>query len=128
MKPDVTLLSSRPAVETDPQRIFTRKQRAELFALSEGRCDVCGEKITVNWTAGHIVPWSLGGKTIVENGRCECRDCARETHADDTATAAKTERIAGRKGQKYRRARNGPKLRSPKRSWPKRKFKRKDER
>ena len=82
----------RNSIELDPRRCFSAAQRAEMFLRSNGHCDMCGVKITGDWTAGHVLAWSLGGKTDVENGRVECPDCAKGTHADDTRTAAKQKR------------------------------------
>lgn len=99
-------------LKLDSRRCFSGAQRAEMFLRSNGHCDMCGVKITGDWTAGHVLAWSLGGKTDVENGRVECPDCAKGTHADDTRIAAKCERMAGRKGQYARRKRNGPQIKS----------------
>ena len=103
----------RKHIQLDSRRCFSPAQRAEMFLRSNGKCDMCSVKITGDWTAGHVLAWSLGGKTEIENGRVECPDCAKETHVDDTGTAAKCERMAGRKGQYARRKKNGsqfPKL------------------
>lgn len=62
------------------------------------------------WIAGHIIAWTLGGKTEIENGRVECMDCAKKTHNKDTKAAAKAERMGGRKGQQARRKKNGSKF------------------
>ena len=87
-------------------------QKARLFERSQGKCDICGIKITGPWIAGHIIAWTLGGKTEIENGRVECMGCAKGTHNSDTKAAAKAERMGGRKGQQARRKKNGSKLKS----------------
>jgi len=113
MKPTVSIIPSREAVTLDPQRCFSEKQKAAIFKRAGGRCEVgdCRKKIRGKWTAGHILAWSLGGPTTIENGRVECPDCSPITHGEDTATAAKAERQGLRKGQQARR-KNGSKLKS----------------
>ena len=100
-------------VELDERRCFTAMHKAKLFMRSEGKCEICGTKITGTWIAGHIIAHALGGRTDLDNGRVECPDCAKKTHAEDTSKAAKAERMAGRRGQKAKRKKNGsqfPKL------------------
>lgn len=102
-------------VEFDPRRRFTPMQKAKLFMRAKGKCEVCGTKVKGPWVAGHYpVAWALGGRTVLGNGRVEgvkC-GCAGKTHKDDTATAAKCERMAGRRGQKARRKKNGSQIKS----------------
>lgn len=104
--------SKREPIELDPQRCFSARQRAEIFARAGGRCEVdeCGKKITGPWVAGHIKPHSLGGRTTTDNGRVECPECCIDTQAEDTTIAAKCERMAGRKGQYARRMKRGGSL------------------
>lgn len=100
-------------VELDERRCFTAMHKAKLFMRAKEKCEICGDKITGAWIAGHIIPHALGGRTDLDNGRVECSVCAKTTHAEDTAKAAKSERMAGRRGQKARRKKNGsqfPKL------------------
>jgi hypothetical protein len=115
-------------LELDERRCFTPRQKAEMFKRANQRCEICGAKIRGRWIAGHIIAHALGGKTSLENGRVECMNCAKITHTDDTSTAAKCERIAGRKGQYARRKKSGPKLKSRKTEWPKRPFNSKEQR
>lgn len=70
-----------PNVEQkDPQRIFTHEQRLAIYRKDKGLCKlkICcqGEKCEWDaWEADHIVPWSRGGKTTVENGQVACAAC-----------------------------------------------------
>lgn len=105
MKPELSILPERPAIELDPKRTFDARQRARIFQNAKGRCQLCGIKIRGRWIAGHIKAHSMGGKTEVKNGRVECPDCGGETHKEDTHSAAQAERMAGRKGQYARRKR-----------------------
>lgn len=96
-------------LELDPQRAFSVKQKARLFHLAEGRCQVggCGNKIRGAWIAGHYpVPHNFGGRTVIENGRVEGQCCSPKTHKEDTKTAAKAKRQALETGQQARRKRN----------------------
>ncbi len=103
-------------VVLDPRRIFTPRQRADIFINFEGKCGVCRKKIKVGdgWTAGHIIPHNLGGPTTVENGQPECNEgCSAKTHRKDTGIAAKTKRQAGETGQYARRKKNGSRFGIP---------------
>lgn len=107
MMPELTIIPERPAIELDPRRIFTPRQKAQLFLRAKGKCELCLQKIRGTWIAGHIIAWALGGRTTVKNGRVECRGCAKGTHSEDTAKAARCERLALRKGQQARKTRRG---------------------
>ena len=108
-------MHKREPVERDPRRNFSAAQKARLFHMAEGRCQVqnddgkeCGNKITGTWIAGHHpVPHNLGGRTVIENGRVEGLCCAPKTHAEDTKVAAKTKRQARETGQQARLERRG---------------------
>lgn len=105
MKPLICIAPQRPPVELDPQRCFNPNQRVAIFIRAKGRCELCGTKVKGKWYAGHIIPHALGGRTEIDNGRVEGVECGcvSNTHKDDTTTAAKTERMALRKGQQKRR-------------------------
>lgn len=101
-------MKPNPTIELDPQRCFSKRQKAEMFHRSGGRCEVkgCGRKIGAGeiWTAGHFPrPWALGGRTVIKNGRVECSDCAPDTQREDTSRAAKARRQGGETGQQKRR-------------------------
>ncbi len=64
----------------DNQRDFTHVQKLTIFRRDKGLCQLklkCnGEKMEWdNWHCDHIVPWSKGGKTTVENGQVSCSTC-----------------------------------------------------
>lgn len=94
-------------IPLDPQRLFSRKQRAEIFARAKGRCELCNRKLGPDepYVAGHIKPHGQGGLTVIENGRVECVRCGMETARADTKTSAKADRQGSRTGQQARRAR-----------------------
>lgn len=105
---------TREPITLDSRRCFTPMQKVRLFERAKGRCELCGTKVRGAWVAGHIKPWAMGGRTILSNGRVEgvACGCAAITHAEHTTSAAKAERMAGRKGQYARRQRNGPQMQS----------------
>ena len=112
MKPELTIVPERPAVELDPVRCFTPRQKAHIFKRAKGFCELCASKIFGRWVAGHIIAHALGGPTTIENGRAECLLCAGQTHIEDTMTAARARRLAGLTGQRARREKHGSKLKS----------------
>lgn len=70
-----------PSLELkDNNRSFTHEQRLAIFRKNSGICQVkikCNGKKCEwgNWEADHIIPWSKGGKTKVENGQVSCPEC-----------------------------------------------------
>jgi hypothetical protein len=75
------LLLAHPGIRLkDPKRDFTAQQRLAVYRRDSGicqlrlRCD--GEKLRWDaWHCDHLVPWSEGGLTSVENGRASCPSC-----------------------------------------------------
>jgi len=66
----------------DNQREFAHIQQLTIFRRDKGICQLnikCnGAKLTWDdWHCDHIVPWSKGGKTTVENGQVSCPECNR---------------------------------------------------
>lgn len=66
-----------PAERLDPRRCFTRHQRTKILERSDGTCYHCGEPLDQTWEADHLVPWSQGGRTDLDNAVASCRDCNR---------------------------------------------------
>ena len=49
-------------------RAFTDKQKREVYERQKGICTITGEKLSFEEMEGdHIIPFSKGGKTIIEN-------------------------------------------------------------
>lgn len=62
--------------QKDPKRNFDEAQRQVIFRRDKGICKVCGRQCEWNdWEADHIIPWSKGGKTEIENGQVLCPSC-----------------------------------------------------
>jgi hypothetical protein len=66
--------------QKDDQRMFTHEQRMAIFRRDKSCCQVKIHCVGVkcdwdNWQADHIVAWSNGGKTTVENGQVACPAC-----------------------------------------------------
>lgn len=60
----------------DPKRNFDDAQRQVIFRKNNGICQICGKQCEWNdWEADHIIPWSKGGKTCIENGQVLCVKC-----------------------------------------------------
>jgi hypothetical protein len=55
--------------ELDGKRFFDEDQKREILARHDRLCGVCGESLKDVVEYDHIVPWILGGRTHVENGR-----------------------------------------------------------
>ena len=60
---------------TSMRRIFTRKQRQQVFLASDGRCSICGCELPVGWHVDHVVPFSKGGQTHITNAQALCPSC-----------------------------------------------------
>lgn len=76
-------LSAFPKLELlDDQRIFTSEQRRVIYIRDNGICQSCGKKVEWdNYEADHKIPWSQGGKTMVDNGQVLCLECNRKKKA-----------------------------------------------
>lgn len=62
--------------QKDPKRSFDEAQRQVIFRRGNGICMMCGKHCDWNnWEADHILPWSKGGKTEIENGQVLCPSC-----------------------------------------------------
>lgn len=63
----------------DPRRLFTSKQRREIIARDFSCCRYCGKHVSGD--AGdrvyidHVIPWVLGGQTVLDNGVVACSTC-----------------------------------------------------
>lgn len=94
-----------PLPDLDPNRNYSYEERLILYHRGEGRCQlshngkICGKALEFDDTAAdHIVPYSKGGTTCLENGRIANSLCntARGTREDfDPETKCRLVRDAG---------------------------------
>ena len=59
-------------------RIFSRKQRIFLYTFQDGKCNHCKCELNYEYEADHILEWSKGGQTTIENGQLLCKQCHKE--------------------------------------------------
>jgi hypothetical protein len=70
------LLNASEADPLDTQRLFTSKQRSQIWDRSNKKCSKCGIELTkTNFHADHIKSHTSGGPTTVENGQVLCAAC-----------------------------------------------------
>jgi len=51
------------------RRFFNKRERAALFLAADGKSEMSGEPLEENWHADHVVAWSKGGLTDMNNGQ-----------------------------------------------------------
>lgn len=58
------------------RRKFSQKTRMGLYKKSNGRCAICGKKLSIEeMTVDHIKPVAAGGNNDMENLQCCCKTC-----------------------------------------------------
>ncbi len=68
-------------ISVDNKRLFTREDKLDLLRDRECingkyKCEKCQQLFTVDdLTVDHIIPWSLGGRTLLSNGKILCKTC-----------------------------------------------------
>lgn len=65
------LIFSLPKLKLlDPTRSFSEEQRFVIYHRDNGTCQLCHQPVDEgNWHADHVVPYSRGGSTSIENGQ-----------------------------------------------------------
>lgn len=74
-------LKANPEVKVkDKKRAFTDEERHVIWELGQRKCARCGEELADidDMQADHIVQWSFGGETSLQNARCLCASCNQE--------------------------------------------------
>lgn len=60
-------------------RAFSEKDKRTVYEQQEHICPICGKEHPFESMHGdHIVEWSKGGRTVVENLQMVCHDCHKE--------------------------------------------------
>ena len=55
-------------------RAFDEKTRVKRYEQQQGICPVCQQKYSIgDMEADHIIPWSQGGKTVLDNCQMLCK-------------------------------------------------------
>ena len=55
-------------------RAFTPNQKREVYERQKGICPICKKHFEFEeMEADHIIPWSKGGKTVIENCQMLCQ-------------------------------------------------------
>ena len=57
------------------RRSFNSYERAEIYHKCNGVCQICNIELKKDFHADHIIPYSKGGLTIIDNGQALCRNC-----------------------------------------------------
>ena len=78
---DIQMAPSDIIASLDPERLFSRAQRYEMWARQGGVCTQTGKVIPEEdihnhevWAADHVKPYSKGGPTTLENGELVCKE------------------------------------------------------
>jgi 5-methylcytosine-specific restriction endonuclease McrA len=57
-------------------RAFPESDKLIMFERQNHKCAICGkEKEYSEMHGDHIIPWSKGGRTTLDNGQMLCVDC-----------------------------------------------------
>lgn len=71
-------------------RAFPSEMKKEKWDMQSHKCAICGSDLAWEDAAGdHIVPWSEGGKTIMDNLQVLCVNCNATKSAKMQADARK---------------------------------------
>ncbi len=68
-------------MKKNKDRFFSNRDARILYLSSNGRCVTCGALLEGDWEADHIIPYSKGGATSINNGQALCKACNRKKGA-----------------------------------------------
>lgn len=57
------------------RRKLTKKERALLWYMADGKCQICGKPLPKDWHADHIIPFVVSKKTNIHEMQALCPDC-----------------------------------------------------
>lgn len=84
----MTTVLPRPPGGRDPRRRLSLDQRRELALLAGGRCQKCNELLGDDWHAAHLISWTHGGATVLDNSEAWCKACNLAQGAVDAIVPA----------------------------------------
>jgi superfamily II DNA or RNA helicase len=62
------------------RRLFSHRQRHQLYLRADGRCERCGDPLDHGWHAHHTQRHADGGVTEIYNATALCIECHRDIH------------------------------------------------
>lgn len=90
-------------MDKDKKRQITKKEKAIVFELYEGRCNICDIKFEEGDYVeyDHIIPHAIGGKSDISNIQPICFDCKNIKNPKDTSKIAKTKKYIKKKSEEF---------------------------
>lgn len=89
---------------------FSAQERAEVFALREGRCHRCTRQLGPrdDWTLEHVIALENGGTNDINNLDVTCEWCEPTKTAEDHSAAGHNRRVYTRHNvpSRFRRSRS----------------------
>ena len=77
---DFAMIPKGIVTDVDPERLFTPVQRYQAWVKQDGVCPRTNKVISEDeinnhdlWAADHVIPYSKGGKTSLDNLELVCR-------------------------------------------------------
>lgn len=67
--------------EKDHKRIFSDEQRFAVLLRDDGKCQRCGVSVKDDYEIDHIIAYSNGGRTNLNNAQLLCTPCNRKKSA-----------------------------------------------
>ena len=79
--------------DRDYRRSFTHTQQCVIWERQRGLCGECKQKLDLRTVIyHHDLPWSKGGRTVVDNGTALCPLCHQMKTFDSYVEKAENER------------------------------------
>ena len=65
------------AMASTQERYASKQQRRRILILQDFRCALCGADLECECDIDHIVPFSAGGSTTLQNLQALCKHCQK---------------------------------------------------
>jgi superfamily II DNA or RNA helicase len=72
----------------DRRRGLSQDELVTLFTRADGKCQRCDVELDSTWQQAHLMPWSGGGATTLENMEAWCAPCNWSVGAEDVSDRA----------------------------------------